>query len=350
MKVAFDTSLLNSGSAFRGIGVHTRELTTALSKIDTGNVHIDFVDFSKVDISSYDLAHYQYFHPHFLTLPRVKKTRTVVTIHDLIRLIYPKEYPPGVRGNLRFLEQKRRLRKVDAVITISETSKKDIVRFLGFPAERIFVTYLAPQSKAVSKITEEDLKEIKNKYSLPDKFVLYVGDVNYNKNLLTLAGAIKKAKTKLVMVGKQAGSNEVSNNIEGKPWREFLDKYGKDPDIIRLGYLEDKEFDGVYELAAVYCQPSLYEGFGLPLLEAMARDCPVVASRIQAHVEIAEGAALFVDPKDSSAMADALIFVINSKKKSSELIKKGRGLVKEFTWETTARDTLEVYKKALTER
>ena len=345
MKVAFDTSLLDSGSAFRGIGVHTRELMKAFKHMDTGNIEIDFVDFTKVDVGAYDLAHYQFFHPHFLTLPRVKKTKTVVTVHDLIRLIYPKAYPAGVRGKLKFFEQKRRLRRADAIITISETSKKDIIRLLGISADKIFVTYLAPQSKTEDKVSSAKLATIKEKYSLPDKFVLYVGDVNYNKNLLILARAVKKINAKLVMVGKQAVKNKVAPNIENNSWREFLKKYGKDPDIMRLGYLEDREFDGIYMLASVYCQPSLYEGFGLPLLEAMERGCPVIASRIQAHFEIAEGAALFADPKDVADWADKIKKVIGDSELGGKLINKGYELVKNYSWEATAKATLEVYKK-----
>ncbi len=341
MKVAIDSGPLTSGDAIRGIGVHTRELVSHLKKIK--NLQIDVVDFSKTDLSRYDIAHYQYFHPHFLTLPFSKPTKKViVTIHDLIRLIYPKAYPAGIKGYLKFFLQKYNLRNVDAVITISETSKKDIVRFLGISPQKIHVIYLAPQTQIKMKISPEQTKK---KYKLPGKFVLYIGDVNYNKNLLTLAKACKIAKFPLVIIGKQAQITEFDDNPENASWSKFLSTYKNDKDIIRLGFLEKDDFEAIFKLATVYCQPSYYEGFGLPLLEAFERQIPVVAAKNQAHVEICDEACFYVDPYDPSDMAKGLIEVITNNKLRAELIEKGNQRVKKFAWSTTAEQTYAVYKK-----
>lgn len=348
MKVAIDQRPLTSGDAIRGIGFHTRELITHLERESrrVEDLKFDIVDFTKADLSKYDIVHYQYFHPHFLTLPFNKPAKKViVTIHDLIRLIYPEAYPSGVKGSLRFLLQKYNLRNVDAVITISETSKKDIVRFLGINPDKIFVTYLAPQTRTSLKLREIDLATSKKKFNLPEKFVLYVGDVNYNKNLLNLAEACKIAKVKLVIVGKQAASDESYDNLENASWAEFLQKYRKDRGIIRLGYLEPEEFEAVFKLATLYCQPSLYEGFGLPLLEAFQRGLPVVSTRTQALVEVGEEACIYVDPNDPHDMAMGMKKILDNKKLASELIKKGRERAKEFSWDKTAKQTYEVYKK-----
>ncbi|HWA52026.1 MAG TPA: glycosyltransferase family 1 protein [Patescibacteria group bacterium] len=335
MRVAIDSGPLTGGDAIRGIGFHTKELLKELEKLQNKDFQIEAVDFKNADLSKYDVIHYPYFIPHALTLPFVKPSKKViVTIHDLIRLIYPENYPPGIKGQLKFLIQKFNLRNVDSIITISETSKKDIVRFLNINPEKIFVTYLAPQTKMKTKSEQ--------KLNLPKDFVLYVGDVNFNKNLLNLAKAIKIAKLKLVIVGKQAVNENVDDNIENKPWREFLRLYKNDPDIIRLGFVED--LDDVFKKATLYCQPSFYEGFGLPILEAFERNVPVVASRTQALVEVGDNSCVYFDPKNPDDIAEKLLEVFKDKKLQDELIKKGRNRLKKFSWEKCARATLSVYE------
>lgn len=337
MRVAIDSGPLNSGDSVRGIGFHTKELIRELQMLQGKNFKIDAVDFKTSDLSKYDIVHYPYFHPHALTLPFKKPSKkVVVTIHDLIRLIYPEAYPPGFRGQINFLFQKFNLRNVDAVITISETSKKDIVRFLGISPEKIFVTYLAPQSV-------QENGEANKRHDLPEKFVLYVGDVNYNKNLLNLAKACKLARLKLVIVGKQSVIEDVDSNIENKPWKEFLKLYKNDKDIIRLGFVDN--LDEIFKRASVYCQPSLYEGFGLPILEAFERGIPVVASRTQCLVEVGDNGCLYVDPLDPKDMASGLAEVVRNKKLASDLVRKGRLRLKDFSWRKCANETLEVYKK-----
>lgn len=131
-------------------------------------LEVDTVDFKLTDLSKYDIAHYPSFNPFFVKLPLTKKTKTVVTIHDLIYLIYPKHYPPGMKGSARFILNKFLIKNADAIITISETSKKDIVRFLGIDPKKIFVVYLAPNpiykqslaSKAGKKIIDKVKKNI----------------------------------------------------------------------------------------------------------------------------------------------------------------------------------------------
>lgn len=347
MKVAIDSGPLTGGDAIRGIGVHTREVVAQLKKIK--NLEIDLVDFKVAALSKYDIVHYQYFHPHFLTLPLIKPAKKVIlTIHDLIRLIYPSAYPPGIKGSLKFLLQKFNLRNIDAVITISETSKKDIVRFLNIPPEKIHVIYLAPQTK--QKNIAVSTSTTKAKYNLPNKFVLYVGDVNYNKNILRLADACKIAKLPLVIVGKQAVSEEVNNNVENQEWRQFLRKYKNDKNVLRLGFLDDSDFEAVFHLASIYCQPSLYEGFGLPLLEAFERDVPIVAAKTQALVEVGGDACIYVDPKDPADMAHGILKVIKDKKLASGLIKKGAKRLENFSWSKTAQQTYEVYEEIYSQK
>lgn len=346
MKVAIDVGTKSSGHEIRGIGVHTRELLSAIEKLKT-DVTVDGIDFKTANLSKYDLLHYPYFSSFFLSLPSKKPAKKMlVTIHDLIPLIYPEHYPAGIKGKLKFIEQKRRLKKVDGILTISETSKKDICRLLSVNPDLVHVVYLA-QRDIFKPVTDKKLLQtVKAKYKLPDKFVLYVGDVNYNKNIPTLVTASKKAGIPLVMVGKSALSIEdlISS---GHPEHAHLSEIEKDlSSILRLGFVPDEELVAIYSLATLYCQASYYEGFGLPLLEAMACGTPVVASRIQVHVEIAEGAALFaVSTPDS--MASAFKEILSNKSVREGLIEQGFKKIKNYSWESTAKETIEVYQTLL---
>lgn len=347
MKVAIDSGPLVSGHAIRGIGAHTKLLMEHLEKIE--GVKVDVIDFSKNDLSKYDITHYPSFNPFFLTLPFRKPTkRVVLTVHDLIPLIYPKHYPPGIRGRLNFFIQKILVKNVDAIITISETSKKDICRFLNVFPDKVKVIYLAPR-EVFREIKEPTiLNEIRKKYSLPRDFVLYVGDVNYNKNLLGLAEACKLAHAPLVVVGKQAKSEEIDRkHIENRSFIRFLNKFGGDPLVIRVGFVPDSDLAVIYNLATLYCQPSFYEGFGLAVLEAFVSGCPVVASQTQSLVEIGEPACVFFDPKNSKDMAESISTVLTDEVLRNQLRETAKVFVKNYSWGKTARETLEVYKEVL---
>ncbi|MFC1625150.1 glycosyltransferase family 4 protein [Patescibacteria group bacterium] len=240
------------------------------------------------------------------------------------------------------------IKKVDAIITISETSKKDIVRILNINPKKIFVTYLAPRN-IFKKIENKDiLEKIAKKYNLPSEFVLYVGDVNYNKNILTLAKACKNIKKPLVIVGKQASDEAIDkSHIENKPFIDFLRKYQDDKDVIRLGYVKDEDLVYIYNLAQVYCQPSFYEGFGLPVIEALACGLPVVASKIQTHVEVFNDSALYVNAKDYLDFSKKIKMVIEDEKLRVNLINNGLKRTKEYSWKKTADKTYKVYKSLL---
>jgi len=131
-----------------------------------------------------DLVHIPYFEPFFLTLPKVNKFKTVVTVHDLTPLVFPKEFPAGLKGKLKWQIQKGRLKKADHIITDSESSKEDIIKYVGVSESKISVVYLAA-GEEFEKLKADNLKlkAVREKYDLPDPFCLYVGDVTWNKNL-----------------------------------------------------------------------------------------------------------------------------------------------------------------------
>lgn len=337
MKVAF-LSGVNSGlDNTRGIGVHTNTLILELKKLK--NKDFEIVE----NADNANITHITKFNPFFLSVPFSKPSKKVVlTIHDLIPLIYPEHYPPGIKGWINFLINKYLIWKnVDSVITISETSKKDICRFLKVDPKIVHVIYLAPR-RIFKKITSTSiLYSIEVKYKLPKKFALYVGDVNYNKNIPVLIKACKMGGIPLVIAGKQA--KEVENmDLDHAELRHLKDTNWTK--IVKLGFVPDDDLVKIYNLATVYVQPSLYEGFGLPIIEAFAAGCPVVASKTQALVEIGEGACLFADPNDPLDMAQKILQIINDKSFRNQLIETGKVLVKNFTWEKTAIETLEIYE------
>jgi len=331
--VGIDLEGLKGGHKVRGIGVHTSELLKELKlKSQNSNVKVEEYDSEK----KYDLVHYTVFKPFAFSVPFKKPApKVVLTIHDLIPLVYPKHYLGGLRGNLRFFINKFLIKKnVDAIITISETSKKDICRFLEIAPEKVHVIYLAPRSVFKKLETGNWKLEIKKRYGLPEHFVLYVGDVNYNKNIPNLIKACRLAKLPLVVCGKQAKEVRDGSLSLSHPELRHLKKLDWEG-VAVLGFVPNEELVKIYNLATVYVQPSFYEGFGLPVLEAVACGCPVVAARNQALVEILGQAANFVDPYRPEDIAEAIKKPIPAKK-----------LPRDYSWEKAAQETLKIYAKA----
>lgn len=332
LKVAVDSGPLTSGHAVRGIGVNTRELLQGFKLVPHKDIQIYEFDFSKRGFLGFDVVHFQYFRPFFTDLPSDKpKAKVILTIHDLIPLIYPKHYPSGVRGKVNFLKNKEMVRKnVDAIITISETSKKDICRFLGVDPRKVYVIYLAPRTVFEPIANRDLLIAAKEKYTLPDRFALYVGDVNYNKNIPGMVAACRIAKMPLVICGKQA------KGIENSDLRHAELKHLKDVDwtnTIRPGFIPDEDLAAIYNLATVYVQPSFYEGFGLPAVEAVACGTPVAIARSQCLVEVMGDDFSYCDPNDIKSMAKAILNPNINKK-----------LPRDYSWDKTSKDTLEIYK------
>lgn len=334
LKLYIDDSPLKSGHAVRGIGTYTRGLKDELSR-HSG------VDLLKNKNGS-DVILYPYFDLFFNTLKIENGEKVVVMIHDVIPLLYPKAYPPGIRGRLNLLKQKKELKKAVAILCDSETTKKDIVRFLDISQEKIFPTHLAPNPNIKPVTDGKKLNSVKEKYGLPDKFVLYVGDVNYNKNVLTLVEACISLDVTLVIAGKQATANDFDrNHPENQDLKKLVNEYSANSLIKRLGFVPDEELSALFSLATLYCQPSFYEGFGLPVLEAMAAFCPVVCAKTQALVEIAEDAVLYFDPKDKNDLANKLKKARDSSTLRESSKERGLKQVKKFSWKKTAEKTLE---------
>lgn len=242
--------------------------------------------------------------------------------------------------------QKFSLRRASAVITDSESSRKDIIKYVGIRPEKISVVYLAAGEQFKNQKSEVKEQKLRTKYNLPEKFLLYVGDVTWNKNLPRLLDAVKKINVPLVMIGKNLVQEDYDKS---NPWNQDLNRVNElardDKNIIRLGFISMEELTQIYNLATVFIMPSLYEGFGLPILEAMACGCPVIASKEGSLPEIAGDAVFYVDAYNVENIAYGIERVLKDKKLQGELIEKGYQNLKKFSWEKTAEETLKVYRK-----
>lgn len=328
MKIAIDSGPLTSGDSVRGIGVYTRELLKALG--------MHGVDVLREDLNKYNLVHFTRFNPFQISVPlsKPKNTKFILTIYDLIPLIYPSHYPPGVKGWLRWQTNKFLIKKnIDAIITISETSKKDICRFLEIDPKKVFVTYLATPQIFKKTDSVKWKQEILKKYNLADIFALYAGDINYNKNIPNLVKACKIAKIPLVIAGKQAGevekmdiSHAEHKHLKGVNWEG----------VARLGYVEVDDLVKLYNLAVVYVQSSFYEGFSLSPLQAVACGTPVAISKNQCHVEVFGNNFSYFDPNNPVDISQKILSPNKNKK-----------LPRVYSWDYTAKETLEIYKQSL---
>ena len=360
IKVGIDISPLKNANRFRGVGFYTKNLVAFLQKETENNKKYSSFKIKIIDKQGgnearepFSLLHYPYFDIFFPTLPKKKNIPTVVTVHDLTPLVFPEHYPAGVRGKINWLRQKRNLKKTEAIITDSQKSKQDIVKIIGYPENRVHVVYLAP-SFDPKKFKIENLKlKIKQKYHLPDNFVLYVGDVNWNKNVPGLVKACRKTGIPLVIVGKQAVRKDYDQShpenqdlvwLQREAEKSKLLKRYHSKSLLLLGFVEEEDLAALYNLATLYCQPSFYEGFGMPVVEAMAGGCPVVCSNQGSLPEIGGQAVAYFDPYKKGDLEKVLKKVWEDKNLRKELAQKGLAQAKKFSWSKCAQETLNVYQ------
>jgi len=354
MRVAIDISPLKNANRYRGVGTYTNQLVESLKSLNIPNFSFQLIEGGGI-IKDCDLIHYPFFDPFFLTLPLKKEKPTVVTIHDVTPLIFPEHYPPGIRGTIKFQIQKFSLKGTKAVITDSENSKKDIFKYLNYPKEKIYVIPLAPGKEFKPITNHQSLTTIKRKYCLPSQFVLFVGDVNYNKNIPGLIKAFSRfllqtsehssrSSFKLVLVGKAFLDESLK---EAKEILQLINSLKLSKKVVRLGWIPTEDLVGIYNLATVYCQPSFYEGFGLPVLEAMACGCPVVVANTSSLPEICGGATVLVDPYNINDIAIGIKKILCDISIYDMLRKKGLKWVKNFSWKKVVQKTYEVYQKVV---
>jgi len=265
--------------------------------------------------------------------------RNVMVIHDLAFLEHPEWFS---RGFLRLYRAvvPRAARRALAVMTVSEFSKSGIVKLLAVPPERVHVIYqgVDPVFRPVGR---NEIEGVRRKFGLARPYVLFVGSIAPRKNLAAAAAAFGLARKRLLAVHELivVGARGFQfSNVDVPPGIR---------NVRAIGYVADEDLRALYAGADALLYPSLYEGFGLPPLEAMACGTPVVTSDCASLPEVVGDAALKVDPKDTEAIADAICRVITDRGLASDLRRKGLERAKLFTWEETARRTLQVCRHVL---
>jgi glycosyltransferase involved in cell wall biosynthesis len=352
MKIGIDISPLENGRSnqhsVRGSGFYIKHLISALQKYFPEHSY-EFYKDNKVEALQVDVMHYPYFEPFFLTLPRNAHHNAIVTVHDLTPIVFPEHFPSGIRGKLKWYLQKNSLQRYH-IITDSEASKKDIQKLVGISDTAIHVIYLAADEQ-FSKLAnyEDSWKAVQKKYSLPEKYILYVGDATWNKNLPRLIAAATKTKLPLIMVGKALAEASIDpNNGWNKDIITVRDMAAKSADVQLIGFVPTDDLVVIYNKATVFAMPSLYEGFGLPILEAMNCGSPVVTTHEASLAEVAGDAAYIVDGYSVDSIADGIYQVFTNPSLQKKLSENGSNHAKKFSWEKTAKKTLAVYELLVT--
>jgi glycosyltransferase involved in cell wall biosynthesis len=283
------------------------------------------------------------FHGTNYEVPLWSKRRSVLTIHDLSSLLHADTHQVDLARRAR-----RRLpvmaRSASMIITATECVRREICEHLNIKADGVAVTPYAPRS-GFQAMPAAQANQTKQRLGIDDEFILFVGTVEPRKNLLTLARAFDQTlrqtsrRPQLVVVGAEGW-------LMDKLFA-FI-KQSSISDRLRLtGYLDDDDLRALYSSCSVFVYPSIYEGFGLPPLEAMACGAPVIASNIATFQETLGGAAQLVDPMDVESLAKSIIEVLEDEGRRRMLSSRGLEHAGKFSWERTARATLEVYGEVL---
>jgi len=274
----------------------------------------------------------------FLLPMKVKK---ILTLHDLFPLTHPKTAPSRYSPYIYKYLLPQVLKRTDQIIAVSKNTKKDILEYFPSLKDQITIIYEAVD-KSFRKI--KNLEKTRRKYKLDLPFIFSLGSLNPRKNLVTLIKAFSKLKTqglkhKLVIGGREGWRFE---NIFQQA-RDLVKK----GEIIFTDFIPEEDLPYFYNLADLFVFPSLYEGFGIPILEAMACGCPVITSNISSMPEVAGRAALFINnPLDVDEIASKITQVLINSNLKKGLIKKGFVQAVKFSWERTARETIKVYEEA----
>lgn len=294
-----------------------------------------------VERAQADIAHVPYWAP-----PLSSPARLVTSILDVAPLLYP-QYAAGLTGRLYTSLVRAASGGSDGVISISDAARDDIIKHLNIPPERITTTHLGVENRYHPQIGAENDEAIRRKYDLPDQFVLYMGgfDVRKGVDMLLLAytyvGQAEGDNIPLVMAGREPDWD--------KPVFPDLRTYAehlKISDYMRwIGHVDEADKPALYRLADVYVSPSEYEGFGLPLLEAMASGTPVVAREIPVYEEIGGDGVFLVD--SARSMAGAIIALLLQEPLRDSMITQGLAQATRYTWRKTAQATVEAYQKVL---
>jgi glycosyltransferase involved in cell wall biosynthesis len=282
------------------------------------------------------------FHaPHYV-LPPLTPCRSVVTIHDCIHLRFPQYLPNRIGYAYARAQMWTATHRAARVITVSEASKRDILRYFRVPESRIAVIYNAIDERFWQQPAEDDIARVRERYRLDNPFVLYAGNIKPHKNLERLIEAFNLLRQHAAMKDVQLLiiGDEISKYAT---LRRAVHRYKLHKHVRFFGFVSDQTLAALYRLAAVFVFPSLYEGFGLPPLEAMASGTPVITSNVSSLPEVVGDAALMIDPYEPAAIADAMQRVLDDPALAADLSRRGLARAREFSWERSIARVREIY-------
>jgi glycosyltransferase involved in cell wall biosynthesis len=285
------------------------------------------------------------FHATDHLLPMLSHARSVFTLHDTAYLHFPEYYLPRNRIFLRIMIP-RFLRRAERVIVVSEHTRGDAIRFYDLDPDRIHVIPEGVDERFTRDTDAETVSTIRERYGVPDRFILHVGTIQPRKNLTTLLEAFAALHARHPDVGLViAGANGWL--FEG--FFERLRRSGLEDRVTLTGQIPDEDLPGLYRSAEIFAYPSVYEGFGLPPLEAMACGVPVVCSNASSLPEVVGDAGILLDPLDVGGWVAALDGLLGDAQLRADLAARGPARARRFTWDAAAKQTLEVYRSVLDE-
>lgn len=365
-----------------GIGIYTYEISKKLQKFNDINLcgdifnfinrnnidkDIEGLDFNKKVFNLFPYGVYRriwhyipikynwlfndksdiYHFFNFIVPPRIKG-KVITTIHDMTYELYPETMH---KNNLKRIKDdiEYSVNRADKIITVSESSKKDIMKFLNVDESKIEVVYNGVEYDRFNKsYSEEEKSKVREKYDLPENYILYMGTLEPRKNIESIIEAFALFKEensfineniKLVIAGKKGWLFESIFNL--------VDKLNLKDEVIFTDYVDEADKPLIYNMAGLFLFPSLYEGFGIPVLEAMASSVPVITSNVSSLPEVAGDAAILAAPKDIEAIAKYMNEILRNKELKNDLVKKGHAQAKKFTWEASAEKTYNIYKELM---
>jgi glycosyltransferase involved in cell wall biosynthesis len=288
----------------------------------------------------------QLFHsPHYV-LPMLPPCRSVVTVHDVIHLLFPQYLPSRLASHYARYMIRRALEKTELVLTVSDSSKRDLLTFFEVSPDKVVVIPNGIDSSITEGLSVQELARVKERFQIFGRTVLFVGNIKPHKNVERLIAAFAKVREDpeysdltLIVVG---------DDISKYPsLRRTVERHRVRGHVRFFGFVPELTLVALYKTADVFAFPSLYEGFGLPPLEAMANGTPVVTSNISSLPEVVGDAALTVDPYNIDQIAKAIGRILSDRALRSRLIADGYERAKQFSWESSVAQVHQAYQRAL---